>query len=240
MKPPFPAIEGVFRCPTIVNNVETVAYVPTIIDKGADWFAGLGSERNGGLRLYSVSGHVNKPGVYELPMGTHLGEIIADYAGGIRDDKELKAVVPGGSSSPILTADEVDVKMDYDSLAAIGSMLGSAGVIAMDASTCMVRALYVVTRFYHHESCGQCTPCREGTGWAEKVLKRILDGNGRPEDVDNLVSIADNIIGNTICPLGDAAALPIQSYVKKFRDEFDFYVREKRSMVESKRVPKAA
>lgn len=228
MKPPFPAIEGVFRCPTIVNNVETIAYVPTIVEKGPEWFAGLGTDRNGGLRFYSVSGHVKKPGVYELPMGTTLREIIFEHAGGMRNGTSLKAVVPGGSSSPILTAEEIDVKMDYDSLASIGSMLGSAGVIVMDESTCMVRALYVVTRFYHHESCGQCTPCREGTGWAEKVLQRILAGEGRPEDVDNLVTIADNIIGNTICPLGDAAALPIQSYVKKFRDEFEYHVREKK------------
>ncbi|MFQ5771030.1 MAG: NADH-quinone oxidoreductase subunit F, partial [bacterium] len=226
MKPPFPAIEGVFKCPTIVNNVETISYVPTIIQKGAAWFANLGSERNGGLRLYSVSGHVKNPGVYELPMGTPLREIIYEHAGGLRNEQPLKAVVPGGSSSPILTADDIDVKMDYDSLAAIGSMLGSAGVIVMDESTCMVRALHVVTRFYHHESCGQCTPCREGTGWAEKILQRILSGNGRPEDVDNLVNIADNIIGNTICPLGDAAALPIQSYIKKFRDEFEYHIHE--------------
>lgn len=228
MKPPFPAIEGVFRCPTIVNNVETIAYVPTIVEKGPEWFSGLGTERNGGLRFYSVSGHVKNPGVYELPMGTPLREIIFEHAGGMRNGAPLKAVVPGGSSSPILTPDEIDVKMDYDSLAGIGSMLGSAGVIVMDESTCMVRALYVVTRFYHHESCGQCTPCREGTGWAEKVLQRILAGEGRPEDVDNLVTIANNIIGNTICPLGDAAALPIQSYVKKFRDEFEYHVREKK------------
>ncbi|MFQ5825555.1 MAG: NADH-quinone oxidoreductase subunit NuoF [bacterium] len=228
MKPPFPAIEGAFRCPTIVNNVETIAYVPTIITKGADWFANLGSERNGGLRHFSVSGHVKRPGVYELPMGTPLREIIYDHAGGMRNSHELKAVVPGGSSSPILRPEEIDVKMDYDSLAAIGSMLGSAGVIVMDNSTCIVRALYVVTRFYHHESCGQCTPCREGTGWLEKILRRILDGHGRREDVDNVASIADNILGNTICPLGDAAALPVQSYVKKFRDEFEFHVHEKR------------
>jgi len=226
MKPPFPAIEGAFRSPTIVNNVETLAYVPTIIKNGADSFANLGSERNGGLRLYSISGHVKNPGVYELPMGTPLREIIYEHAGGLQNGNGIKAVVPGGSSSPILTPDEIDVKMDFDSLAAIGSMLGSAGIIVMDKSTCIARALYVVTRFYHHESCGQCTPCREGTGWAEKVLKRILDGTGRPEDVDNLVEIADNIIGNTICPLGDAAALPIQSYVKKFREEFEYHVRE--------------
>ncbi|MFQ5652205.1 MAG: NADH-quinone oxidoreductase subunit NuoF [bacterium] len=228
MKPPFPAIEGAFRCPTIVNNVETLAYVPAILERGAEWFAELGTEKNGGLRLFSVSGHVNKPGVYELPMGTPLREIIDDHAGGVRQGKKLKAVVPGGSSSPILTPEEIDVKMDYDSLAAIGSMLGSAGVIVMDTTTDIVRALHVVTRFYHHESCGQCTPCREGTGWAEKILQRILDGQGRAEDIDNLVRIAGNIAGNTICPLGDAAALPIQSYVKKFREEFEAYVSKER------------
>jgi NADH-quinone oxidoreductase subunit F len=228
MKPPFPAIEGAFRCPTIVNNVETIAYVPTIIAKGGEWFAKLGTERNGGLRFYSVSGHVKKPGVYELPMGTPLREIIFEHAGGMKNGAKLKAVVPGGSSAPILTADEIDVKMDFDSLAAIGSMLGSAGVIVMDETTCIVRALYVVTRFYHHESCGQCTPCREGTGWAEKILRRILEGHGRPEDVDNLVTIANNIFGNTICPLGDAAAWPIQSYVKKFREEFEYHCQGKK------------
>lgn len=228
MKPPFPAIEGAFRCPTIVNNVETISYVPTIMQKGGDWFASLGTQRSGGLRFYSVSGHVQKPGVYELPVGTPLREIIYEHAGGMKYDRELKAVVPGGSSSPVLTADEIDVKMDNDSLAEIGSMLGSAGVIVMDQSTCMVRALYVVTRFYHHESCGQCTPCREGTGWAEKILYRILCGNGRLEDIDNLYRIATNILGRTICPLGDAAALPIRSYITKFRDEFESYVKEKK------------
>ncbi len=233
MKPPFPAIEGAFKSPTIVNNVETIAYVPSILKNGADWFANLGTERNGGLRLFGVSGHVKNPGVYELPMGTLLREIIYDHAGGLRNGVELKAVVPGGSSTPVLTADEIDVKMDFESLEAIGSMLGSAGVIVMDESTCMVRALYVVTRFYHHESCGQCTPCREGTGWAEKILQRILSGEGRPEDVDNLVNIANNIIGNTICPLGDAAALLIQSYINKFRDEFEYHVREKKCYIKA-------
>ncbi len=221
MKPPFPAIEGAFKSPTIVNNVETIAYVPTIMQNGGEWFANLGSERNGGMRLFGVSGHVKKPGVYELPFGTPLREIIYEHAGGLFDGRKLKAVIPGGSSCPILTPDEIDVKMDYDSLAAIGSMLGSAGVIVMDDTTDIVRALFVVTRFYHHESCGQCTPCREGTGWAEKVLKRILDGNGQPQDIDTLASIGDHIIGNTICPFGDAVSMPIQSYVKKFRHEFE-------------------
>lgn len=228
LKPPFPAVEGVFRCPTIVNNVETIAYLPSILERGGEWFASLGTERNGGMRFFSVSGHVKNPGVYELPMGTPLREIIYEHAGGMCDGHELKAVVPGGSSVPILTADEIDVPMDFDSLSKAGSLLGSAGVIVMDETTCIVEALYVVTRFYRHESCGQCTPCREGTGWLEKILERILNGHGREEDVDNMVSIADGILGNTICALGDAAAMPVQSYVKKFRPEFEYHVRERR------------
>lgn len=238
MKPPFPAVEGFLKSPTIVNNVETLSYVPAIITHGGAWFAQMGTERSGGVRLFSVSGHVNKPGVYELPLGTPLREIIFDHAGGVLGGRKLKAVIPGGSSSPVLRADEIDVPMDFDSLNKIGSMLGSAGVIVMDETTCMVKALLVVTRFYRHESCGQCTPCREGTGWAEKILQRIVSGQGRPEDVDNLHSVADGIIGNTICPLGDAAALPILSFVKKFREEFEYYVREGRSMVDS--GPRAA
>jgi NADH-quinone oxidoreductase subunit F len=240
MKPPFPAIEGFLRSPTIVNNVETLSYVPSIINNGGPWFAHLGTERSGGMRLFGVSGHVNKPGVYELPIGTPLREIIYEHAGGVWKGKKLKAVIPGGSSSPVLRPEEIDVPMDFDALQKIGSMLGSAGVVVMDEDTCMVKALLVVTRFYHHESCGQCTPCREGTGWAERVLQRIVAGRGRPDDVDNLLSIANGIIGNTICPLGDAAALPILSYINKFREEFDFYAREGHSMVESGRRAAAA
>lgn len=225
MKPPFPAIEGLFRCPTIVNNVETIAYVPSIISKGGDWFAGLGSERNGGYRFYSVSGHVNKPGVYELPCGTTLREIIYTHAGGICNGKKLKAVIPGGSSSPVLRPEEIDVKMDFESLAAIGSMLGSAGVMVMDEDTDLLEVLLVTTRFYHHESCGQCSPCREGTGWMDKLLSRIARGEGRPEDVDNLYEIASGIMGNTICPLGDAAAMPVFGFIKKFREEFESYAK---------------
>jgi len=240
MKPPFPAIEGFLRSPTIVNNVETLSYVPSIINNGGQWFASLGTERSGGMRLFSVSGHVNKPGIYELPLGTPLREIIYEHAGGVWHGKKLKAAIPGGSSAPVLRPDELDVPMDFDSLQKIGSMLGSAGVIVMDEDTCMVKALLVLSRFYHHESCGQCTPCREGTGWAERVLQRIVSGHGRPDDVDNLLSIAKGILGNTICPLGDAAALPIQSFIKKFREEFDFYAREGHSMTELKRRAVAA
>ena len=225
MKPPFPAIEGLFRCPTIVNNVETIAYVPSIMNKGAEWFSKLGSERNGGYRFYSISGHVNRPGVYELPVGTTLRTMLYDYAGGIRGGKKLKLVVPGGSSSPPLRPEEIDVKMDFDSLAAIGSMLGSAGIIAMDEDTCLLDMLNVTTRFYHHESCGQCTPCREGTGWMEKVLSRMVKGGGRLEDVSNMPDIANGIMGNTICPLGDAAAMPVLGYIKKFREEFESHAK---------------
>jgi len=225
MKPPFPAIEGLFRSPTIVNNVETIAYVPIIMNKGWDWFAKLGTERNGGYRFYSISGHVNRPGVYELPVGTTLRTMLYDYAGGIRGGKKLKLVVPGGSSSPPLRPEEIDVKMDFDSLAAIGSMLGSAGIIAMDEDTCLLDMLNVTTRFYHHESCGQCTPCREGTGWMEKVLTRMVKGGGRLEDVSNMPDIANGIMGNTICPLGDAAAMPVLGYIKKFREEFESHAK---------------
>lgn len=224
MKPPFPAIEGLFRCPTIVNNVETISYVPSIIKNGGEWFAKLGSEKCGGYRFYSVSGHVNQPGVYELPHGTTLREII-NQAGGVRNGKKLKAVIPGGSSSPVLRPEEIDVKMDVESLAAIGSMIGSAGVIVIDEDTCLLDVLLVTSRFYHHESCGQCTPCREGTGWLDKVFTRMAQGNGRIEDVDNLWSIANGIMGNTICPLGDAAAMPVFGFIKKYREEFEAHAK---------------
>lgn len=224
LKPPFPAVSGLFGCPTVVNNTETIAYLPSIIRNGGAWFAALGTPRNGGLRLYSVSGHVKKPGVYELPLGTPLREIIHTHAGGMREGRNLLAVIPGGSSSPVLRADEIDVKMDFDSLTAIGSMLGAAGVIVMDDSTCMVKALAVLARFYRHESCGQCTPCREGTGWLARILSRILAGDGVREDLDNLLRVAKNIRGNTICALGDAAAMPVESFISKFRDEFESHV----------------
>lgn len=228
LKPPFPAVEGYMRCPTVVNNVETLAYVPFVIEMGSAAFAALGSERNGGLRMYSISGRVNKPGVYELPMGTPLRHMIYDVAGGITGGRRLKAVIPGGSSSPILKADEIDVPMDFDSLAKIGSMLGSAGVVVLDETVSIPEALLVLIRFYAHESCGQCTPCREGTAWLEQIVQRILDSKGRPGDLDNMLRVAKNIIGNTICPLGDAAALPVISYVTKFRSEFEEWVNRSR------------
>jgi NADH-quinone oxidoreductase subunit F len=183
LKPPFPATSGLYGCPTCVNNVETLAAVVPIIQKGGDWYASLGTPKNGGTRLFCVSGHVKKPGTYELPMGIPLRSIIYDYAGGIKDDRKLKAVIPGGSSVPILTADEIDVKMDFDSVAAIGSLLGSGGVVVINEDTCMVKALLRITKFYAHESCGQCTPCREGTTWLKKTLQRVYDGARRKTSI---------------------------------------------------------
>jgi NADH-quinone oxidoreductase subunit F len=221
VKPPFPATYGLFGCPTIVNNVETLACVPMIINRGASWFAAIGPEKCPGPKLYCVSGHVVRPGVFELPMGTSLRELIYEHAGGIPNGKRLKAVIPGGSSVPVFTADEIDVAMDFDSVAKAGSLLGSCGTIVMDEDTCMVRALQVIARFYHHESCGQCTPCREGTGWLHRLLTNLEEGGARPRDLELLLQVADNMIGNTICLLADAAAMPVQSFLKRFRREFE-------------------
>jgi NADH-quinone oxidoreductase subunit F len=226
LKPPFPAIVGLFGCPTIINNVETMACVPHILKNGPEWFAALGSAGNGGTHLFSISGHVNKPGVYELPMGTNLKEMIYTHAGGVKGGRPLKAVIPGGISAKILTAAEIDVKMDYDSLRAAGTMLGSAGVMVMDDTVCMVKMLYYATKFFSHESCGQCSPCREGTGWAHKIVTRIYKGDGEMKDLDDLLKIARNMEGRTICVFADAAAWPIQSYITKFRPEFEEYIRK--------------
>ncbi|PJB32026.1 MAG: NADH-quinone oxidoreductase subunit F, partial [Deltaproteobacteria bacterium CG_4_9_14_3_um_filter_65_9] len=206
LKPPFPAAVGAFGLPTIVNNVETLADVPWIINNGGEKFAAIGVEKNGGTRLIGVSGAVNRPGVYELPAGTNLKEIIYTHAGGIRDGKELKAVIPGGSSTPVLRPDEIDVSYDIESMAKIGTMAGSGGVIVIPEGTCMVRALSVLMNFYAHESCGQCTPCREGTGWLKMIVGRIEAGKGREGDVELVLDVCDNMMGRTICPLADAAA----------------------------------
>jgi len=225
-KPPFPANFGVWGCPTTINNVETIACVPDILVRGHEWFAGLGKDgKNSGPKLYCLSGHVKRPGIYESSMGLPLMELIHELGGGmLRDDRPLKACIPGGSSVPVLTADECDVDLDFDSLSKVGSALGSAGVMIMDSSTCMVKALQRISHFYDHESCGQCTPCREGTGWLARILTRIENGQGVDGDIDLLASVADNIEGNTICALGEAAAWPVQSFVKKFRDEFQAHV----------------
>jgi NADH-quinone oxidoreductase subunit F len=230
MKPPFPANVGLYGCPTIVNNVETLVCVPLILEKGAEWFAAYGVEKNGGPKLYSISGHVKRPGSYEAPMGRiTLRELIfgEGYAQGIRSGRRLKAVVPGGSSTPVLTANEIDVGMDFDSLAKAGSMLGSAGTIVMDDSTCMVWAARNLTYFYKHESCGKCSPCREGTGWMLRLLTRIEDGQATEKDLDTLFRVTDAIAGKTLCPFGDAAVAPPQSNLKKFREEFEYHLRER-------------
>ncbi len=232
LKPPFPAAVGLYDCPTVINNVETIADIPTIVEKGGEWFASLGPERNGGTKLFAVSGHVNKPGVYEHEMGYPLMKLINEDAGGILDGLKLKAVIPGGSSVPILRAEECDINLDYDSVMKAGSMLGSGAVIVMSEKTCMVKALSRLIHFYKDESCGQCTPCREGTGWMLKIINRIIAGKGRKEDVDTLYYIAKGIMGHTVCPLGDAAAMPVISFINKFRDEFEYYAINKKSMVE--------
>jgi len=230
MKPPFPAIVGAFQGPTVINNVETMAAIPPIVNNGGEWFNNLGAPGvGGGLKLYPISGHVKKPGVYELPMGTTLRDIIYKHAGGIRDDKKLKAVIPGGSSAPVLRADEIDVKMDYNSLAAIKTMLGSGAIIVMDEDTNMVKTLKVLLKFYAHESCGKCTPCREGTGWMDRIMTRIVKGNGHISDLDTILSISNTIDGKTLCPMGQAAIGPSISFITKFRNEFEDYIRKGRT-----------
>jgi NADH-quinone oxidoreductase subunit F len=228
LKPPFPASVGAFGLPTIVNNVETIADVPWIITNGGEKFASLGMGKDGGTRLVCVSGPVNRPGVFELPVGVTLREIIDVHAGGMRDGKAIKAVIPGGSSTPVLRPDEIDVPYEIDSVHKIGSMVGSGAVIVIPEGTCMVRALSVLMNFYAHESCGQCTPCREGCGWLARVMKRIENGEGREGDVELILDVCDNMLGRTICPLADAAVMPAQSFIWKFREEFDRHIREKK------------
>jgi NADH-quinone oxidoreductase subunit F len=232
LKPPFPAVQGYLRKPTIVNNVETLAAVTYIIRDGAAAYKKNGTEKSAGTKLFSLSGNVMKPGNYEVPLGYPLMDLIMKEGGGMKPGRRLKACIPGGSSAPVLTAEEcAKANLDYESLAGLGTMLGSGAVIVIDDSQCMVDMLGVLTHFYHHESCGQCTPCREGTGWLNKVVHSILEGRGRLQDIDLLIKVADNMKGKTICALSDAAALPVLSFVSKFRDEFEFYVREGRSKV---------
>ncbi len=230
-KPPFPANFGLYGKPTTVNNTETLSSVPAIMRNGAKWFADFGVPNSGGVKLFSVSGHVNKPGNFEIPMGTPFAELL-EMAGGVRGGKKLKAVIPGGSSVPVVPAEiMMQANMDYDSVVAAGSMLGSGAVIVMDETTDMVQALRRISRFYFSESCGQCTPCREGTGWLYRMLTRIVEGKGTYDDIDKLDDVASKIEGRTICALGDAAAMPVRSFIKHFRPEFEYYVENKRSMV---------
>jgi len=221
IKPPFPAVVGLYGCPTIINNVETLSAVPSIIREGGEAYAGRGTPKNGGTRLLCVAGHVNKPGIYEIPLGMNMKKFIYEMAGGIPNGKKLKAVIPGGSSCPLMTADEIDLPMDYDAVAKAGSMLGSGGMVVMDEDTCMVDMARRIMHFYAHESCGWCIPCREGTTWLRKMLERFHAGLGRSEDIDLIGELAKNMLGRTFCPLGDAAAMPTISIVQKFRSEFE-------------------
>jgi NADH-quinone oxidoreductase subunit F len=235
-KPPFPANYGLYGKPTTINNTESLASVPEILRNGGQWFLELGKPNNGGSKLFSVTGHVNKPGNFEVPMGTPFARLL-EMAGGVRNGNKLKAVIPGGSSVPVLTGEVMmDLDMDYDSIAKAGSMLGSGAVIIMDEHTCMVKVLENLSHFYYSESCGQCTPCREGTGWLARVVHRIEHGHGTLEDIDKLDSIAGRIGGHTICALGDAAAMPVQSFVKNFREEFEYHVQHKTCMVPNKKI----
>jgi NADH-quinone oxidoreductase subunit F len=221
IKPPFPAVVGLYGCPTIINNVETLSAVPAIILEGGQAYANRGTPKNGGTRLLCVSGHVNKPGIYEIPLGMNMKKFLEEVAGGVRDGKKLKAIIPGGSSCPVFKADEIDIAMDYDTVAKAGSMLGSGGMVVIDEDTCMVDMARRIMHFYAHESCGWCIPCREGTSWLQKTLDRFHAGYGRQEDIDLIGDLASNMLGRTFCPLGDAAAMPTISIVKKFRNEFE-------------------
>ncbi len=221
VKPPFPAQKGLWGRPTTINNIETLAHVPNVINKGADWFKAIGAENHPGPILYGISGHVNNPGVYELPSGIPVLDLI-EVAGGMKNGKKLKAVIPGGSSTPILRADQLDgISMDSDSLRTVGSMLGTAGMVIMDEDTDIVDVLWRIAHFYHHESCGQCTPCREGTGWLEKILLKIKNGEGEVRDLDLLLDLTTQMEGRTICALADAAAWPVRFTINRFRDEFE-------------------
>jgi NADH-quinone oxidoreductase subunit F len=223
-KPPFPAQQGLYGAPTTINNTQSLASIPTIIRKGAQWFSGLGVENSGGTAIFSVSGHVERPGNFELPLGIPFTDLL-DMAGGVWKRRKLKAVIPGGSSVPVVPADKIlDVTMDFDSLKACGSSFGTGAMVVMDETTCMVKMLRRISRFYMAESCGQCTPCREGTGWLYRVLTRITEGKGKREDLDMLVDVANKIEGHTICALGDAAAWPVQSFLKHYRHEFEYMI----------------
>ncbi len=222
VKPPFPAQNGLWGCPTTINNVETITNVPPIINKGWEWFSKIGEPKHPGTILYGLSGHINNPGVYELPSGTLLTDLIYKYGGGVPGNKKILCIIPGGSSMPPLRGDKIEgVKMDAESLKAVGTSIGTAGIIVMDEDTDLVKVLARISKFYYHESCGQCTPCREGTGWLVKLLNRISNGEGSTHDLDLLVSVANNIEGNTICALGEAAAWPVKFMITRFRDYFE-------------------
>jgi NADH-quinone oxidoreductase subunit F len=237
LKPPFPAVEGLYACPTVVNNVETLMNVPHIVKHGAAWYRQWGTEKSAGTKVLSVSGPVRRPANYEIPLGLPLRTLIEspEYCGGMRDGLKVKAVIPGGSSVPMMPASQLDTPLDYESLNAVGTFLGSGGVIVIDDQTCIVDALWNITRFYRHESCGKCTPCREGTYWMAEILERIERGEGRDTDIDLLADVADNILGKSFCALGDAAAMPVQGALKHFREEFQYHVEHKRCLANRRR-----
>ncbi len=228
IKPPFPATVGAFGCPTAINNVETLAYIPFVIEMGGEQFAEIGLGRSGGLKLYCISGHVEKPGVYEAPFTTTIRELIENYGGGVWKNRQLKGVIPGGLSAPVLTPDEIDIPAEFDALMKAGSMLGSAGIIVLDEQTCMVHVLKVLTDFYADESCGQCTPCREGTHWIYKIVEDLMGDDARIELLDTLENVALSITGKTVCAFGDAASLPIPALLKKYREEFVYHIEHHR------------
>ncbi len=230
-KPPFPASFGLYGKPTTINNTETLASIPVIVEKGGQWFLEMGKPNNGGTKIFSVSGNVKRPGNYEIKMGTPFSELL-EMCGGMKDGYKLKAVIPGGSSSPVIRGEQMmDVTMDYDGISRAGSMLGSGAVIILDDQMCMVNALARLSHFYHEESCGQCTPCREGTGWLSRVMHRIEHGEGRQEDLDLLDKVAGDIMGRTICALGEAASMPVKGFLKHYRDEFQYHIDHKKCMV---------
>jgi len=233
IRPPFPAIEGLYGCPTIVNNVESLACVPQVINNGAEWYKSMGTEKSPGTKIFSLSGHVKKPGNYEVEMGTPLSYLINELGGGMLDDIPLKAIIPGGSSTPFLLPDKIDTPLDYESLMEAGSMLGSGAVIVINDQTCIVWVIERLIHFYRHESCGKCTPCREGTGWLERIISRIEKGEGKPGDIEKIESICENILGRTVCPLGDAAVMPIQSAIKLFRDEWQHHIDSHQCLVKT-------
>ncbi|HYE76867.1 MAG TPA: NADH-ubiquinone oxidoreductase-F iron-sulfur binding region domain-containing protein, partial [bacterium] len=224
MKPPFPAQSGAFGMPTTINNVETLAAVPAIMQYGAAWYTSFGTEKSPGTKVFSLCGHVNRPGNYETPLGIPLSELVNEYGGGMREGRPMKAVMPGGGSSQWLGEEHWDIPMDYESLRNAGTMLGSGAVMPMDDTVCVVEGVWRLSKFFQHESCGKCTPCFEGTWWMERMLRRILVGEGRPEDLDVLMSAANNIEGKSFCPFGDAAAWPVQSTLKRWREEFEYHI----------------
>jgi NADH-quinone oxidoreductase subunit F len=235
LKPPFPAVEGLYGCPTVVNNVETLVNVPHILAHGAAWYRQWGTEKSAGTKVFSVSGPVRRPGNVELPLGVPLRTLLEEHCGGMRDGMKVKAVIPGGSSVPPLPGSLLDTPLDFESLNAAGTFLGSGGVIVIDDRSCMVDSLWNLVRFYAHESCGKCTPCREGTYWMAEILERLEHGGGRSSDIDLLADLADNILGRSFCPLGDAAAMPVQGFIKHFREEFERHVQEKGCRVNRRR-----